>query len=95
MSRTQRVVAGKSNKPFSIRRSSVLKSETAMTDDLVALLRQVAARTVAENGGSDSARVREQLRIVNATAKGILVAQHQTRKKPVLGQHLHGTANRG
>jgi len=45
-----------------------------------ALLRQFATRLVKEEGGSDSARVREQLRIVNDTAKAILVAQYQTRK---------------
>lgn len=66
-----------------------------MNNELVALLREFAARLVTENGGSDSARVREQLRIVNDTAKAILVAQYRTGKKSLLGQHPRGKANRG
>ncbi|SRR5579871_611403 len=77
MSRTQRGVAGESYKPSGVRRGSVLKSEAPVSGELVALLRQFATRLVKENGGSDSARVREQLRIVNGTAKAILVEEFQ------------------
>lgn len=52
---------------------SVLEYETATTD-LVAVLRQFAKRIVKEQG-SDSAHAREQLWIVNNTAKDILVAK--------------------
>lgn len=61
--------------------------------ELVALLRQFAARLVKENGGSDSARVREQLRIVNDTAKAILVAEC-AKKKRLPKQSLRGKTNR-